>query len=364
MAYSLQQILGHIPLTKAIRTNAAVPNPFPKEFFTTSEDGRVRGDKVQYIRITSERRTAQATKYNSPSKSRNLKEIGEQSVRMVHVFENIRIDANMLLQLRSFDQFTQDKGKDWLNHQLTEAGRRIGNSVLVSTASVLRAGEIYVDSDGNFLPTSSGASETYTFNVPATHKTTINGIVSASWALANTDIPGQLRALRQYGAQETGMQLKTALYGINIPRYMMANDFVQAHLVRMPSMNEKFLETGEIPEGLFGFRWIPVYDAFIEKADATNAELWDDDLVTFAPDISQPDDMDWWTAYEGSFMVPRNLTISRSGQETLNNLEETYGMFSYGNIELDPPGATVRYGHTWLPGLRNEKALFMADTTP
>jgi len=364
MAYSLNQILGHVPLTKALRTNSAVPNPFPEQLFTVAAENRVSGDRAQFIQISSDRRTAQSVPYGAPSKSRTLLEIGEKPMRMLHIFENIRIDMNMLLQLRSFDQYAQDKGRDWLNHQLVEAGRRVGNSELVATSTVLRFGEIYRDIDGNVLPTSSGAQDTFSFNVPATHQTTINGIVSASWALSTTDIPGQLRALHQYNAQEHGPRLKTMLYGINLPNYLMQNDHVQAHLVRNPSMNEKFLGTGEIPEGLFGFNWIPVYEAFISNDAGTNTELWDDDLCVALPDVSQADNMDWWGMFEGSFMVPRKIDIARDGLAIQGNFEETFGKFSYASSELDPPGATIRYGHTFLPGLRNPKAIYQIDTTP
>lgn len=364
MAYSIQQILGHIPLTKSLRTNAKVPNPFPEELFTVRPENRVTGDRAQWITINTERKTAVSVPYGSPSVSRQLLQIGERPTRLLHLFENIRIDMNMLLALRSFEQYTQDRGRDWLNHQLVEAGRRVGNAELVATSTTLRFGAIYRDVDGNVLPNSTGAQDTFSFGVPATHQTQINSIVTASWALTNTDIPGHLRNLHQFNAQEHGPRLKTALYGINIPKYMMQNDFVQAHLVRNPSMNEKFLSTNEIPDGLFGFNWIPVYEGFIENAAGTNVELWDDDLIVFMPDISQPDNMDWWGMFEGSFMVPRSLNVQRDGLAVAGNFEETFGKFSYANTELDPPGATIRYGHTFLPGLRNPNAIYQMDTTP
>lgn len=371
MAYSLEQILGYIPLTKMLRTHAGIPNPFPKQFFEVKEGGKIRGDKTQYIRVGTERRTAQVVPYNAPSKKRELLPIDSQSARLLYSSEHIKIDPNILLKLREFGSYSQEEGRDWLNYQIKENGKRLGNSRLVSLATTLRFGEIYIDASGNVLPDSSGAAHTYSFNVPATHKTTINGIVSSSWALPNTDIPGQLRELYNFAVEETGMEPKTVLYGKNIPKYLMQNVYVKEHFVRYQSMNQNFLETNQIPNGLLGYNWVYVGHAFVQKDDGTtptngtNVKLWDDDLCVFLPDLNQPEEMDgWYQLFEGSIMVPKRLSITQGGEDVLNNFTEVTGQFSYGHITIAPASAQVEYGDIWLPALRNEKAIYMMDTVP
>lgn len=360
---SLENILGFMPLTEALRaTSDSVPNPFPPELFTVKPQNRFLGDRAKYIRITGERRTASLAKYGSPAKRQSLRDVGDQNVRCLHVFESVPIDLVTLQKLQAFEHYVQDEGMDWLQYQFEAYGKKLGNTRVVATSTVLSSGNIYFDANGNILPPSESGSafETYTFNIPATHQNQINGIISASWALFNTDIPGQIRALRQFAAEETGLPLKTALYGINVPKYMTQNDYVMNYLARS-DLRDKFLATGEIPAGLFGIdRWIPVYEAFFEDQNGTNQLLWNADLVTFMPDISQPNKMDWWNMYEGSYPVPRSLEIQQNPMAALSNFETVYGMFSFAQVSVVPPGMEIYHGDTFLPGLRNEKSIFQA----
>jgi len=196
-AKSLQQIIGQVPLTEALKTVASgVPNPFPNEFFTVDANNRVLGDRASYIRISGERRTSKLAKYGSPSRRRTLRDLGDANVRMFHTFEEFQIDPMVLQQLRSFEKYQQDKGMDWLRYQVDEAAVRGQNTRIIATASTLGLGSIYWDSNGNLLPTSSGAAETYSFGIPATHKNQCNGNIAASWALATSDILGDIRSMK------------------------------------------------------------------------------------------------------------------------------------------------------------------------
>jgi len=364
MSVALQDIIGFLPLTEALRTVASgVPNPFPADLFNVAPKNRIIGDRAKYIRIGGERRTSSIATYGSPSRRRTLKEIGDAKVRMLHTFEEIQIDPLVMLQLQSFEKYQQDQGMEWLQYQLDEAAKRTVNTRIISTASTLRHGAIYYDATGQLLPNSSGAARTIDFNVPATHKDQCNGNISASWALDTTDILGDLRNLRQYAKQETGLEFDTALYGINLPRYIQQNPTTQSYLSRNSGMNDYILQSGEIPTGFGGVKnWIPVYTSFFESDDAgTVSEIWDDDLMVLIPSISQPDKMTWWGMFEGSFPVPKTIDIQRDPMGAQNAYETMFGMFSYAIPGHNPPGYTIHYGDVWLPGLRNEKAIFMAD---
>lgn len=365
MGYALQSILGHMPLTEALRTQVSgVPNPFPDEFFKTSPGNRILGDRAKYIRISGERRTSKRVKYGAPAIRRSLRDIGDQAIRCLHDFESFAIDMLVLQQLRAFEKYQQDQGVDWLRYQLQEAARRQQNTRVITTASVLRHGAIYWDSNGDLLPSSSGADTNYTidFQIPASHKNQISGIVDSSWALASTDIPTHINNLQQFAIQETGMRLTAALYGINVSRYIRQNSFCQAFLSRNPDFNSKLVTTNEIPDGLFGIdKWIPVWSSFYEKDDGTIAEIWDDDLCVFVPNVSQPDRMTWFAQFEGSFPVPKSIEIQRDPMSAINNFELVYGMGSYAQITVSPPGVEVNYFDTFLPGIRNEKAVFQVD---
>lgn len=361
---SLENILGFMPLTEALRTSAdSVPNPFPPELFTVKPQNQFLGDRAKYIRISGERRTGSLAKYGAPAKRQSLRDVGDQNFRCLHIFESVPIDILTMQKLMAFQQYIQDDGMDWLKYQFDAFGKKLGNTRVVATSTVLSSGNIYFDAQGNILPPSGSGSafETYTFNIPATHQNQINGIIANSWALFNTDIPGQLRNLKVFAAEETGLPLRTALYGVNIPRYLTQNDYVKDYLSREPDMRSKFLNTAELPAGLFGIdRWVPVYEAFFEDQNGTNQLLWNADQITFLPDISQPNKMDWWAMYEGSYAVPKSLQPTQDPMAALDNFEPVNGMFSFALMNPVPAGLEVYHGDTFLPGMRNEKAPFMA----
>lgn len=366
MSKAIESILGHVPLTEALRATASgVPNPFPDEFFQVSSANRILGDRAKYIRISGERRTAKRAMYGSPARRRSLKDIGDQTIRMLHEYESFPIDMMMLQKLRSFEQYQQDEGMDWVAYQLKEASTRHMNARVIATASVLRYGAIYWDSNGNLLPSSSGADTNFTVDmqVPATHKDQCNGNISASWALVNTDIPTDIANLQQYSQQETGLRLTACLYGVNVAKYIRQNNFCQAFLSRNPGFNDKMVTTNEIPDGLFGIeKWIPVYSSFfVSDNDTTVNEMWDDDLAVFVPNVAQPDKMVWWAMYEGSMPVPRTLDVQRDPMAAIKSAEIVYGMGSYAVAGHNPMGVEVYHFDTMLPGIKNEKAPFMAD---
>lgn len=366
--FALQDILGHMPLTKALRTKASgVPNPFPDEFFQVEEGNRVIGDRAKYIRISGERRTSKRGKYGAPAVRRSLRDIGDQAVRMLHNYESFPIDFTVMQQLRAFEQYTQDQGMDWVRYQLDEAAKRQQNTRTIMVGSVLRHGAIYWDSNGNLLPNSSGADSnlTVSFSIPATHQNQINGIVTIPWSLPNADIPLDIDNIRQFSLQETGLEINAALYGINVASYIRRNNFAQAFMSRNSEWNGQFLRTNEIPDGLFGIKkWIPVWKSFFETDDnGTIAEVWDDDLVVFMPNVDQPDKMTWYSMYEGSFPVPKTIDVQKASVSAATNYSLEYGMFSYGMSTISPPGHEIYYGDTFLPAIKNEKAIFQVDTT-
>jgi hypothetical protein len=361
----LNQIIGFMPLTETLKaTSSAVPNPFPDEFFTVNPKNRFMGDVAEMVRITGERRTAQLAKRGAPATRRNLRDVGSQDVRMLMVYETITIDPIQLQNLRSFESYTQDKGIDWLSYQMDEAAHRVKNTEVISVATTLLNGAIYFDGLGNLLPSSSGAVETYSFNVPANNQNQLNGIISASWANHSTDIPNQIRALRQQATQTTGIMFNKVLYGKNVPSYITQNDFCQPYLARMGDMRDKFLHTGEIPNGLFDLEWSPVYTTFYERSDpaniGTNQLIWNDDACVFVPEVNQADKMSWYAMYQGSFSVPRSIEVKATGMAALENFEIVYGPFAYAGTKIDPPSVNIFYGSIWLGGIRNPGAIWQS----
>lgn len=361
MAKSLQSILGYVTLTKAIwETTAGIPNPLPDSFFKVTQ--KTIKDRGRYVQYTGERRTAQLVKYGAASRAADLRDVKERDIKLLHTFMSQKLDPFVLKYLRSPDSYELDTGLQELKRQIRQFAFRFQNTRVASVAQVLRTGYLYWDGDGNLLPTSSGAVDSHNFQLPANNQNQLNGIITASWALNSTDIPLQLRNLKKRAARTTGYPLKYAFYGENVPSYMTQNDYVLDYLARNPKWNEKYLESshGEIPDGLFGLTWIPVYEMFYEDSAGTNQDLWSGDSIVFTPDVTE----EWWGMMEGSYEVPRSIDIASSAEAAFRNLDTVYGMFGYSVPVHDPVTITAYSGDTFCPLLTNPNVVYSADCTP
>jgi hypothetical protein len=359
VAKSISQILSYTTLTGSIQaTTSGIPNPFPPAFFKSTK--KVTGNRGRYTRFTGERRTARSTKYGAPARNRGLRDVGEVDVKLLHTFESQTMDPLVMKQLRSKDSYELDKGLNEVSRQVTEFKRLFDNLRVAAVAQVLRNGILYFDGDGNLLPSSSGAVDSHSFQMSANNQNQLNSIITASWALNTTDIPLQLRNLKKRSRRLTGYPLKYAFYGESIPSYLTANDYVLDYLARNPTMQAKWLDSAEIPDGLFGFTWVPAYEAFYEDADGTNQDLWNGDSVVFTPEVSD----DWWEFLEGSFEVPTTVNVMTDAEAAMRSLATQHGMFGYGVVTHNPPTVCGYYGDTFIPALKVPDAIFQADVTP
>ena len=342
---------------------SGVPNPLPPEFMAVADGNRVLGDQAKYIRISGERRTAKRSKYGAPAIRRSLRDIGDARVRCLYNFESFSIEMTMLMKLMAFERYAQDEGMDWVRYQIEEAARRQQNTRIITTLSALANGAIYWDGDGNLLPNSSGANTDFTvdFAIPATHKNQCNGNIPASWALVNTDIPDAINRLQLFSLDETGMEFTACLYGKNVSKYIRQNSFCQTFLSRNETWNGKLTKTNEIPDGLFGLQWKPMWKSLYETDDnGTVANMWPDDLAVFVPNVDQPEKMTWWAMFEGSIPVPKTIDVQRDPLAAIRGAEIVYGMGSYSAVSLAPLAAEVYHFDVFLPAIRNEKAIFLA----
>lgn len=359
MVASIQQVLGHLPLTKAVQqTTSGIPQPFPPAFLKPGR--RVHGNKATYIKYTGERRTAPIIKYGAPPRKVDLRPIDEQPIKLISSGFEQTFDPYVFTLLRSAESYEFDMGLQEVKRQVREAAMRSQNLRISAVAHVLRRGRLDFDAEGNLLPSTSGTIENHTFDVDANNQNQLNGIITASWALNSTDIPLQLRNLKKRARRTTGYPLKYAIYGENVPSYLTQNDYVLDYLARNDRMRAAWLETAEIPEGLFGFTWVPAYEAFFEDSADTNQDLWDADAVTFCPEVSE----DWYELIEGSTPVPTSINVVGDADAAMRSVKHQAGMYGYGYVELKPVSVTGVFGDCFMPVLKNADVVFQADVTP
>jgi hypothetical protein len=354
MAKTLEQVLGYVALTGTIKaTTTGLPFPMPEGFMTTKK--QVVGDMGRYTQITGTRRTARLAMYGSPAVKRELKDVAYKDVKLLHSFEEQTLPPLLMQMLRNYDNYDLQKlGIDEVGRQVGEFKQLFQNLRVASILLALGTGKLYFDGSGNLLPSSSGNVVSVDFGMSANNQNQLNGILSTTWKSAIADIPLQLRKLRQQARQLTGYPLKYAFYGENVPSYLTNNDYVQDYLARNPTMQAKFLESADLPAGLFGFDWIPVYESFFEDSTGTNQTIFNADNVIFTPEVSA----DWYEMMEGSYMVPTTLNIVTDAAAAMASMTQVFGQFGYGAVTHNPPTVNTYYGDTFLPVIKVPNAVF------
>lgn len=357
---SLQEVLGYLTISKAIQeTTSGIPQPLPPGFFKSNT--KALDGKGTYVRYTGERRTAKLAQRGSPARRADLKRVGESPFKCLHLYEEQSLDPFVLRYLRSANAWEHDAGYEEIKRQVREFAMKFYNTRVASVLQVLRNGVLYWDIDGNLLPSSSTAVHTHSFQMNANNQNQLNSIITASWATTTTDIPLQLRNLKKRARRLTGYPIKFAIYGENIPSYFSQNEYVIDYLARNPKMQTQYLETAEIPDGLFGLTWIPAYEAFYEDSAGTNQDIWGGDVVVFTPEISE----EWWDIAEGDFPVPTDIgRVYTDGAAANASLKQVWGAGGYGIVGYNPPTVTGFYFDNFLPLLKNADAIYSADVTP
>ncbi len=137
------------------------------------------------------------------------------------------------MQIREFESYTvMTKLAEEARRQIKGIADRQVNLLTSTVHAMLANGKLWFNSDGELLPSSSGSDLPIDYGIPANNQNQLNGIIDASWALATTNIPKQLKLIRQQARFTTGYPLRYALYGKNVMSYLLRNNFCQSRVAR------------------------------------------------------------------------------------------------------------------------------------
>lgn len=361
----LATVLGAPQLCGLIQqTKTGIPNTLPPGLF--QRDKLVEKDYGSYTRVTGTRTTARIAKYGSPAQKRQLKGVEEVPVKLLHTIETIEIPIADFRGMFKKDStgsnlLVDEKGQDEIARQIREARQNVDNLMIASGTQALFAGSIYFDNDGNLLPNSTGAVTTPSFGIPAGNQGQLNvfgagNLLTAGWQTISTDIATQVMNVKQAAIRLTGYPLKYALYGINVPKYLTTNTTLGNYFQRNNSANDQFVRTADIPSPFLGLTWMPAYDQFYEDSNGVLQGLVGPDSVVFMPEPS----LDWCGSLEGKYDVPGADSFGKTGMDLLGNIETLDGMFAYAAIAHNPLRIEIYYGHTFLPVIKANKALFQS----
>lgn len=360
MANGLNKILGYAYLTGLVEdVKTGIPSVLPNAFWTTTSE--TTGDAGIYTRYAGTRQTLRRVEYGAPSVRRALEPIGEFPVKLANFFEHVQLKPLDYIAVRDYTSYTpMNRGKAEVDRQAELFVQKRENTKIAMVHSMLAKGAIYFDTDGNLLPTSSGAALTIDYGINANNQNQLNGVISASWATASTDIAANIIALQKRALQLTGYPIKYAFYGSAVPGYIAANTVAKEYLVRNPAANDKYLNTGVIPDGFLGLTWVPINTAFFVDANGATQDWFASDKITFAPEI----DRSVYEYMRGSYYVPTTYQPTDSLQAAMASFKEVVGDYGYAVPVMNPLAAELHLGHIGLPIWKVPDALFIADVVP
>lgn len=367
MSVTIQDVLGQPYLTQVIQEiKTGLPDDLPSEFATTTE--QIFGDRARSVRISGSRQLARRNEYGSAPRRLDLAGLSQSDLKFLHASEEVQINLLDYMNARAFASYSGVPiQKEVIDHQLRQLAVRFDNTRIATRYSALRNGKIWFDSNGYMQNTSSGAALEVDFGVPSANQNQISGIIDASWATASTKIVTHVNAIKDLAKRTSGYSLEGGyvLYGKNIPNYIATNTEFSNFWFRNPGYNQRFMDTGEIPDGVLGMKWRRMSGAFFNDANDSAVLVWGDDTVVFVPPVTA----DWWTMVEGSHPIPNSFQPVTGGtiesiDSLIGNLEFPYGKSAYGAIDPRSLQPLIRGFDTWMPWLKIGKVIFIADVTP
>ncbi len=368
MSLSLESVLSSRNLTKGMKdVEGGVPADLVDPVLLAgSEEIEGNWHTVQVFEDTRENATI--TSYGAPSTAADNEPVSERSFKLIHSFENKRINAAAVNNLISEDGTgrKQVKGAETIGRQVGDSRQRSMNLRWSSLYSLLSNGKVKFDKDGNVLdPATASPFDEVDFDIPAGNFGDLDvfgtgAIIDASWANAGTPIHTQIANLRAAARKLSGMKLEDAYHVVNVLDHLLTNNKLKEIINRNPGFQESVAKN-EIPDGFLGFRWFPINEAFMKDKDGAFVDFFDDDAVTFTPRASTGI---WYDMVEGSYNIPTTTDVAGTLSDVFSSLGQVNGMFSFAAAQLDPPGATMFYGDTFLTELLVPASIFLADTTP
>lgn len=367
MATTIQNVLGNRNLLGLV--DAILPGlptgHLPPGLLSTAVRRGVQGNTGTYFKQDGAQKTARHTAYGGVSRLRTVSGLAEQPVVLLSPKESIDLKAHSLINLLSPEGGVQRMGEAEVARQVKECMTLTQNfRIAAITAMFGLEGHIYLDGDGNLLPSSSNAVIDVDAGIPAGNLDQLGGIIGTTWATNTTDIIGDVLAIHQLAVQTSGRPLVHAIYGKNIATYLLTNDKVKELINNTPQLALNVATGGAsiIPQGLFGLTWWPGYMGFFRDNDGTVRAPIGDDTIVFLPET----DSGWFEIVEGTEPVPM-AGFGSPGADlsaVLSNVEQRQGQYAYSYGQLDPVGAKMVYGDTFLPVIKSPESVFVADVVP
>lgn len=358
---ALESVFSYVPLTEMVtRVMGGIPKVLPEAFYSGTRD--IPGDRFRRTTFRGTRQLAKVSRYGAPPRNTQRVAHGMQDLVMLHSIEQVQVSSELLQLIRKWDTYeAQQMARDLLKQDAEEFGRRGENLRTAAIQASLAFGKLWFDTSGNLQLTSASADLEIDYRVPTTNTAQVNpgsgDIITESWDDPEANIPTMVLNLKSRAVQLTGYPMKYAFMGKNVPGYLATNLSFQKYLSRNPAANQKYIDTGTVPDGTLGLTWVPVQDAFFADSSDAITEIFPADQVTFYPEINR-------TTYElaqGGYPVPKNFAVAASLEGIVEQMEYVYGPFKYAYMMPGHMQINMAQGDTFLPDHKIPESIFLVD---
>lgn len=359
--YATGPVLTQLAAAQVIK--AGIPRISPAEFFSMTPS-TVVGAQLGFDLFVGERASAKIVNFNAAAKGISMTQASKAYAVAMGTRESFDIDTDTVYLLKSDQPFVRERATKKIMDDIVNYSERIKNLQTYLVASILANKlNVYYDQYGEIQTTSSGAyvtAQCCPFAVPTANSLTKTGTILGSqtvgdWSQPSTDIPASLRAQKVRSIEDSGYESGTILYGQNIPSYFANNSEMMAYMARQPQLNQKFMDTNEVPDGLLDYKWIPMYkQIFASRSQTTQAQTtsqwFANNQIVILPPMSQLSMFyDFWEA--GALiptMGPERLT--EGWEEAMGMMQMVHGQFAYClPFCWNPPSCSIVQGWYGLP---------------
>ncbi len=330
MPAQIREILDPRVMTAAYR-QVATDRPTPLTDTFMSGTDTVDDNEFRFFYDPADNTPAPMNRHGAPAREVTIGTAKERFMSLYSINNVVEFPTHLYTALREPDSPTiQNKGRSEIAriNRIFAARHRLAKELIV--AKSLSDGVVYVNAKGQILESSSGADITADLGVPANNKTTLNGLITALFSVATTDIQSILESIvDQANQNQVPVPTDIWVHKLNI-QYLRNND----NFADWASMNSDYsskILRGETITDLFGFNWHFI-DGYYTASDGTQKPI----IPRAKAILTPPPGDSWKMAVNGPTIVPKDLSIATDVESAIDNTELVYGEFSYAAVQMNP----------------------------
>lgn len=363
MADSIQTMLDTRELTASYRAAPTlVGTPMTDTFFTNVSG--TTGDEVVIPVVATINSPAPANTRGSGPRRQAGVGASKKQFALFHSFNEWAQDANAIRFLRSSDPAIQALGKEVLQANIDDAGRRQKLFREVVIGSIMNYGRVNIGANGDVLvPTVHATTGVITdhadtaisadYQVANTHRGNANGLTSGAWDTTTTDIPKELADIRD-DALKAGAEPPDTVYLNPLRKTKLINNTKFMEWAKYNNVRNDQVLQGNGIDNFFGWN-IKFMEGYWTDAGGTQRPV-----IPVRNALIVPKDGPWKRCKEGTQDIPTTCDIKGTFEEALASLKAVQGMFAFAQIRVTPlVELSLLMGDNFGMGFANPNSIYM-----